>query len=672
MTCFLNPRLIPGFAVPPLALAFGLAALARPAEASLLVPGANVTLQAVINTQYVCADNGGSSPLIANRTVAGSWETFTVVNAGNGNIALKATANGKYVDAANGGNSALIADSATLGSAETFTEVDQGGNNIGLRAAVNGHYVCADNTGSSPLIANRTSVGSFETFTVNAPVALRASRVYVGSLNGWGQLAANPNQWNYVRANADGLYVNFIQMLPTVGSPGTTSAQIEPLMTHQNAYFESDSRYTGLGGFPNGGQYTLATEAQEMDELLNAGFTITYTSLNYGVDTAKQSQCKTYRLPAGTTRPCLAQNGPWTFNGDVHNDPSSSDINNSDGVSTDGPLDLWASNSGGMQQGSVSDVKYAHSLNKLAMVMVSPGQLPASQWLATVQQCVRYQENQGAKPDIWADYAYDTYTPTLPETNVDGSPANTVTGAAFWLIHHLIDPVHWARLSLPAIPGLPTSGLHLCAMPTTLAASVREARANTGTLPRESTEASLRVPITRLANGRFSATQVIDLSLHNESTWMDLSPVLYADIDDPGHNWTVGFRLGGKDITRAVVQQGGFAFIQDERLWPSASKRLQLVLTCRNSSAGASPVTVRIGLLANPTRRDKLNETLTIHGSTMNMADGTVLVQMASADGARQKINRAAYDTRTTNHFYRHLAGIDGYARERAALRKLY
>ena len=120
-----------------------------------------------------------------------------------------------------------------------------------------------------------------------------------------------------MRANADGFYANFIQLLPTVGNPQSLCNQIEPLMTNKNAYFESDSRYTGLGGFPNGGQYTLATEAQEMNELLGAGFAITYTSLNYGVDPSKQSQCKTLGLPTGTTRPCVAQNGPWTFNGNV-------------------------------------------------------------------------------------------------------------------------------------------------------------------------------------------------------------------------------------------------------------------------------------------------------------------------------------------------------------------
>jgi len=131
-----------------------------------LTPGTSVSLQAQANGKYVCADDAGTSPLIANRTAVGSYETFTVVDAGGGNVALRAQANGEYVCADNAGASPLIANRTAIGSYETFTEVDAGGGNIGLRAQANGEYVCADNAGTSPLIANRTAVGSYETFAV--------------------------------------------------------------------------------------------------------------------------------------------------------------------------------------------------------------------------------------------------------------------------------------------------------------------------------------------------------------------------------------------------------------------------------------------------------------------------------------------------------------------------
>ena len=83
----------------------------------------SVALQAAANNKYVCADNGGNSPLIANRDAIGSWETFGLVDLGNNNVAFKAV-NGKYVCADNGGNSPLIANRDAIGSWETFKLTD--------------------------------------------------------------------------------------------------------------------------------------------------------------------------------------------------------------------------------------------------------------------------------------------------------------------------------------------------------------------------------------------------------------------------------------------------------------------------------------------------------------------------------------------------------------------
>ena len=81
---------------------------------------APISLRARANSRYVCAENAGASPLIANRTAIGPWEQFDLVDLAGGNVAL--------------------------------------------RARVNGLYVCADNAGAAPLIANRTAVGVWETF----------------------------------------------------------------------------------------------------------------------------------------------------------------------------------------------------------------------------------------------------------------------------------------------------------------------------------------------------------------------------------------------------------------------------------------------------------------------------------------------------------------------------
>ena len=139
----------------------------NPGGAQRLLPGTTVSLKALANGEYVCADNAGTNALIANRTSVGQWESFQVVDAGNGNIAFLALANNKYVTAGNAaGPPILIANRTAVGAWETFTEVDAGNGNIGLLATANGKYVTAENAGASPLIANRTSVGSWESFTV--------------------------------------------------------------------------------------------------------------------------------------------------------------------------------------------------------------------------------------------------------------------------------------------------------------------------------------------------------------------------------------------------------------------------------------------------------------------------------------------------------------------------
>jgi hypothetical protein len=72
---------------------------------------------------FVCAENAGANPLVANRASAGSWETFARVNNSDGTISLRATVNNKYVVADNGGAAALIANRDAIGPWEKFTLV---------------------------------------------------------------------------------------------------------------------------------------------------------------------------------------------------------------------------------------------------------------------------------------------------------------------------------------------------------------------------------------------------------------------------------------------------------------------------------------------------------------------------------------------------------------------
>lgn len=126
--------------------------------------GARITLQSRANLSFVTAENAGSSPLIANRTLAGWWENFEVVAGGSGSVCLRAPVNGRYV-AVQPGTGLLVATATSITSAAQFDwESHDGGASIALKSRANGLYVAAENGGSAPLVANRLQVGLWEKF----------------------------------------------------------------------------------------------------------------------------------------------------------------------------------------------------------------------------------------------------------------------------------------------------------------------------------------------------------------------------------------------------------------------------------------------------------------------------------------------------------------------------
>ena len=79
-----------------------------------------ISLRAHANNMYVCADNAGANPLIANRTAIGPWETFQLIHNPDGSVSLRALANNLYVTAENAGAQPLIANRAAIGGWEEF------------------------------------------------------------------------------------------------------------------------------------------------------------------------------------------------------------------------------------------------------------------------------------------------------------------------------------------------------------------------------------------------------------------------------------------------------------------------------------------------------------------------------------------------------------------------
>jgi hypothetical protein len=119
------------------------------------------------NGQFVTADDGGASPLIANRPSVGTWEKFDVTYLSGDQIQLRSEANGLYVDAPNAGADPLIANQQTAAGWETFHLIANPDGTYSLQSEANNKFVTSQN-GAGPLIANQTAGNGWERFTIAA------------------------------------------------------------------------------------------------------------------------------------------------------------------------------------------------------------------------------------------------------------------------------------------------------------------------------------------------------------------------------------------------------------------------------------------------------------------------------------------------------------------------
>jgi GH25 family lysozyme M1 (1,4-beta-N-acetylmuramidase) len=122
------------------------------------------SLRAGVNKRFVCAEDAGTSPLIANRPAVSTWERFDVVDLGDGLVALRSGANGRYVTAEDAGRSPLVARALAVSTWERFQLVHNDDGSVSLKATINGRYVTAEEAGRKPLIANRTAISTWEKF----------------------------------------------------------------------------------------------------------------------------------------------------------------------------------------------------------------------------------------------------------------------------------------------------------------------------------------------------------------------------------------------------------------------------------------------------------------------------------------------------------------------------
>jgi aryl-phospho-beta-D-glucosidase BglC (GH1 family) len=128
-----------------------------------------ISLQAMSNNLYVCADLNNGAKLIPRSTSIGTWEKFKLVTQGDGTTALLAMANNQYVTCDLNNGAVLVASRAAVGGAwETFYITPQGNTDAwsSIQTMSNNDYVSATNAGSGPLVGNRTTIGNWEKYQI--------------------------------------------------------------------------------------------------------------------------------------------------------------------------------------------------------------------------------------------------------------------------------------------------------------------------------------------------------------------------------------------------------------------------------------------------------------------------------------------------------------------------
>lgn len=123
--------------------------------------GQTITLKG-FNGMYVSSKNG-TAPMICNISTLGSWENFTVVDAGGGKIALRGS-NGLYVSSENG-LADINCNRTTIQDWEKFDWVSNAAGQVAFRGN-NGKFISSEN-GTKNMTCNRDAASGWEYFGVN-------------------------------------------------------------------------------------------------------------------------------------------------------------------------------------------------------------------------------------------------------------------------------------------------------------------------------------------------------------------------------------------------------------------------------------------------------------------------------------------------------------------------
>lgn len=281
-----------------------------------------------------------------------------------------------------------------------------------------------------------------------APGLASATEVWIGGGLAWNEIdnPAVKNQWQFVRENATGFYINNFatrfknpaELAKIEKRLATTAA----LFAHKNAFYETDLRHS--------------TDAQDrviVPLFGKAGFTLTRTTINYG-----NSPARTAIITEDGRIPLYYMFGPWDIGGNIKKTSNAKlrkNILASAGAAVDGPVTMWRKDARFMHNACYTTIAFCHAHHKKFLYLLAPNE-SGQQFLTNAKQVVHGMEDHYKHPDFWAVSFYGPavfrkHLNVLPEADAHGKPVPTFMGVTYWLIHHLKDPEHWVRLQPPII-----------------------------------------------------------------------------------------------------------------------------------------------------------------------------------------------------------------------------
>jgi hypothetical protein len=431
--------------------------------------------------------------------------------------------------------------------------------NLSLIAVVLLSYSCqkAENFDQLPPASPNITTGPITVPNQNIKVYVGGGDNAAGAFTGY---LDTPDGWRYVQQYADGYYINNFALNTTKGDATQNQrlGAMAALFSNKNAFYETDLEHTDDN-----------SDAIKIDILKSRGFNVNYSIINRGVTESRKTALK-----SGGPITILGMGAPWLVQGSINSNTASAiswreGIAKTDGSGIDGPLGLWIANTTGYREGSISGVKYAHELGKIAMVMISPYESKTPDALLSGSiDCIQKHEDAGASPDIWAIEYYAAQIqqyPVTPEKTVTGEPAKSLTGVAYYLIRHLRGK---SKLSL------------------------NTAQSNASIVDK-TTSLEVKLPVN---SGNVDFSVPLNIS-SNDDAWVDTTPLIKASADNQNYNIT--YLLNNLDITEAVTGKG-FPCFNQYRL--KGSQKLDLVMKVKSKTtvSGSLPVNVTVDLMSHP------------------------------------------------------------------------